>query len=110
MRITHRTNTRFAGDICLCLANLRKGKDTTMTSDLVAPFNEERTWILTEALGPMTGLHVYTRSITVARESIFFLGRNGVKKSLGLISDDRNLLGNFSGSSSEVRLDDQPKT
>jgi len=81
-----------------------------MTSDLVAPFNEERAGLLTEVLERMTGLQVYQRSITVTRESIFFLGRNGVKKSLGLITDDQNLLGNFNGSSSEIRLEDQPKT
>src|SRR5262245_30842642 len=81
-----------------------------MTSDLVAPFNEERAGLLTEVLDRMTGLHVYKRSITVTRESICFLGRNGVKKSLGLISDDQNLLGNFNGASSEIRLEDQPKT
>ena len=81
-----------------------------MTSDSVAPLNEERARLLTEFLERTAGLQIYTRSLALARNSIFFLGRSGVNKSLGLITDDEILLGNFSGSSTEIRLDDQPKT
>src|SRR5262245_11081637 len=91
-------------------SKLTERENTTMTSDSVAPLNEERARLLTEFLERNSSLHIYTRSIAVAQNSIFFLGRSGVNKSLGLITGNETLLGKFSGSFTGIQLDGQPKT
>jgi tagaturonate epimerase len=81
-----------------------------MNSDFAAPLDEERARHLSDFLEQTADLHIYRRSFVVSQNAIFFLGRKDVSKSLGLISEDESLLGNFSGSATEIRLDDQRKT
>jgi tagaturonate epimerase len=89
--------------------------DTTLlnyleSSDLAAPMCDDETRIYTGMLGEAIGWHIYPRSLTASKKTIFFLGRKGRNKSLGVISDNHELLGRFNGASTEVWLNGHPKT
>ncbi len=72
------------------------------TTGLTAPLPEAEAQLVAEALGERVGLRVYPRSITAAQRALFFLGRKGEKKSLGVISADEALRSKFQGVSSEI--------
>ncbi len=89
--------------------------DTTLlnyleSSDLAAPMLDDGAQIYTRMLGEAIGWQIYPRSLTASKKTIFFLGRKGRNKSLGVISDNNELLGRFNGTSTEVWLNGHPKT
>ncbi len=81
------------------------------TPNLAAPLPEAEAQLVARMLGEAVGLQVYSRSIAAAQHALFFLGRKGEKKSLGVISADEALRGKFQGVSSEIVLaDGRPMT
>lgn len=73
--------------------------------ELADPLDESEAAGLASALSDSSGLQVYPRSITNARNAVFFLGRKGSDKSLGIIHSDSNLPAGFSGSSQKINID-----
>jgi hypothetical protein len=61
-------------------------------------------------LGDLSGLRVYPRSITAGQNTVFFLGRRGSTKSLGIVSAASASLAGFQGSSQTVQVDGQSLT
>jgi tagaturonate epimerase len=58
--------------------------------------------------GEACGLEVYPRSVTAARSSLFFLGRRGGRKLLGVLSSDAGVRAVFDGAETAVRVNDAP--
>jgi len=73
--------------------------------ELADPLAENDAAQLASTLGDSSGLRIYPRSITCARNAVFFLGRKGSNKSLGIIHSDSASPGNFQGSSQSVNID-----
>src|SRR5262249_17009664 len=73
--------------------------------ELADPLDESEAARLASALSDSSGLQVYPRSISCARNAVFFLGRKGPDKSLGIVHSDSNLPGGFSGSSQKINTD-----
>src|SRR5215510_2811095 len=63
--------------------------------ELVNPLAEDEAAQSASALSDSSGLHVYPRSITCARNAVFFLGRRGSDKSLGIVHSDSNPPGDY---------------
>lgn len=57
-----------------------------------------------QALGAMTGLAVYPLSITAAQQRLYFLGRKGTEKCLGVVARNEAVLSGFDGVSSSISL------
>src|SRR5215510_6955746 len=80
---------------------------------LADPLVEDEAEQLASELSDSSGLQVYPRSIACARNAVFFLGRRGSDKSLGIVHSDSNppaggILGfplGFHGSSQKTDLD-----
>src|SRR5262249_26406074 len=73
--------------------------------ELSRPFDEYEAAQLASALSDSSGLRVYPRSISCARNAVFFLGRKGSNKSLGIVHSDSNPPGSFHGSSQNVDVE-----
>src|SRR6266498_80839 len=73
--------------------------------ELSRPLDENEAAQLASALSDSSGLQVYPRSIACARNAVFFLGRKGSDKSLGIVHPDSNPPGDFHGSSQKTDLD-----
>jgi hypothetical protein len=84
--------------------------DTTLlsflkSSESSAPPAEKEAERLAAALSGLCGSLVYPRSMAHARGALFFLGRQGSHKSLGIISADLTVGGGFQGKSQTVNID-----
>ncbi|HEV2668568.1 MAG TPA: tagaturonate epimerase family protein, partial [Blastocatellia bacterium] len=73
--------------------------------ELVDPLAENEAAQLASALGDSSGLRVYPRSISCARNAVFFLGRKGSEKSLGMVHSDSNPPGGFQGTSQRINVE-----
>src|SRR5262245_45424537 len=82
--------------------------------ELSHPFDEYEAAQLALALSDSSGLRVYPRSISCARNAVFFLGRKGADKSLGIVHSDSNPPGGFPlgfhGSSQKINIDGHSST
>src|SRR5262245_16788987 len=79
---------------------------TCLTSDeLAAPLAESESSQLASLMSGLCGQPVYPRSITAARHSLYFLGRKGPDKLLGIISEYSASPGGFQGSSQTINVD-----
>jgi hypothetical protein len=96
-----RTNT-FSLENRLMNATLLK---CLKSYELSRPFDEYEAAQLASALSDSSGLRVYPRSISCTRNAVFFLGRKGSNKSLGIVHSDSNPPGSFHGSSQKVDVD-----
>lgn len=72
------------------------------SSDLAPALSESVAQQLATELRLLSGLLVYPRSLTVTQNTLFFLGRNGDKKQLGIVSFDHNLSSKFSGETEAI--------
>jgi len=61
-------------------------------------------------LGELSGLKVYARSITVAQQTLFFLGRQSDQKYLGVLSANSSPADTFEGETKAVSLDGKALT
>src|SRR5215470_6492006 len=81
--------------------------------ELADPLVEDEAAQLAWALSDSSGLRVYPRSIACSRNAVFFLGRRGSDKSLGIVHSDSNPPGGFPldfppgfhGSSQKINVD-----
>src|SRR5262245_16301399 len=77
--------------------------------ELADPLAEDEAAQLASSLSDSSGLQVYPRSISCARNAVFFLGRKGSNKSLGIVHSDSDPPGDFPlgfhGSSQKVNID-----
>src|SRR5262245_8096818 len=73
--------------------------------ELADPLDENEAAQLASVLGDSSGLRVYPRSIACARNSVFYLGRKGSEKSLGIVHPNSNPPGDFDGSSQKINID-----
>src|SRR4030095_5263580 len=73
------------------------------------PLAEDEAVQLASALSDLSGLLVYPRSISCARNAVFFLGRHWSDRSLGIVHSDSNSPGGFPlgfhGSSQKINID-----
>jgi tagaturonate epimerase len=74
-------------------------------NELAEPLDESEAAGLASALSDSSGLQVYPRSITSAGNAVFFLGRKGSDKSLGIIHSDANPPAGFPGPSQKINID-----
>jgi hypothetical protein len=74
-------------------------------SELSAPLEDNEAGRLAATLSAMAGSLVYPRSMALAGNAFFFLGRHGSNKSLGIISADSTVGGGFQGKSQTINLD-----
>src|SRR5262245_52236911 len=84
--------------------------DTTLlnslkSSESSAPPEEKEVERLAATLSGLCGSLVYPRSMARARGALFFLGRQGSYKSLGIISADSAVGGGFQGKSQTINID-----
>src|SRR5262245_53603098 len=80
------------------------------SGELAAPFAESDAPQLAAVLSALCRMLVYPRSLAAARHAIFFLGRKGSDKCLGILSADPALPGGFQGSSQTINADGQSLT
>ena len=77
--------------------------------ELADPLVEDEAAQLASELSDSSGMRVYPRSIACARNAVFFLGRRGSDKSLGIVHSDSNPPGGFPlgfhGSSQKINID-----
>ncbi|MGH9939953.1 MAG: tagaturonate epimerase family protein [Blastocatellia bacterium] len=78
--------------------------------ELADPLAEDEAAQLALTLGDSSGLQIYLRSIARVRNAVFFLGRKGPEKSLGIVSADAALSGKFQGESRTINGDGQSAT
>ncbi len=78
--------------------------------ELADPLAENEASKLASTLSDSSGLQVYPRSIACASNAVFFLGRKGPDKLLGIVSTDAALLGKFQGQSQTINVDGQSAT
>ena len=69
----------------------------TRNAALAAPLNESDANALAAQIGAANGLHIYPRSLTSGHHALFFLGRKGTTKLLGVISANAETLARFQG-------------
>jgi tagaturonate epimerase len=79
--------------------------DCLKSYELADPLDESEAARLASALSDSSGLRVYPRSISCARNAVFFLGRKGSNKSLGIVHSDSNPPGDFRGPSQKANID-----
>ncbi len=90
------------------LLNLLKSSELSnseKSSELSAPLAENQAEKIAATLSGLSGFTVYPRSIAHTRGAVFFLGRNGASKSLGIISADPSDNGEFQGSTQTINID-----
>ncbi len=75
------------------------------TAALAPPLADREAQQLAGELGGLSEMQVYPGSITVAQGTIFFMGRRGVDKHLGLLSDGPIPVGEFAGRSATASVD-----
>ncbi|HKC89426.1 MAG TPA: hypothetical protein VKG02_25815, partial [Blastocatellia bacterium] len=80
------------------------------SDELAAPLAESDASQLASVLSVLCGPLVYPGSITAARHALFFLGRKGSDKWLGIVSADSASPGGFQGSSQAINVDGQSLT
>jgi tagaturonate epimerase len=73
--------------------------------ELADPLDGNEAAGLASALSDSSGLQVYPRSITCAWNAVFFLGRKGSNKTLGIIHSESTTPAGFSGSSQKINID-----
>src|SRR5262245_9329619 len=73
--------------------------------ELADPLVEDEAAKLASELSDSSGLRVYPRSIACARNAVFFLGRKGSDKWLGIVHPDSNPPGGFQGSAQKINVD-----
>lgn len=71
---------------------------------LAAPLFAADSQAATQALGQITGLAVYPLSITAAQQQLYFLGRKGVEKCLGIVARNATDFSGFEGAGSTASL------
>jgi hypothetical protein len=76
--------------------------DCLQTTALAAPLPEGDAQALAQSLGEATGLSVYPGSLAAIQNSLFFLGRKGDRKLLGVASSGDAMPDRFDGASSEL--------
>ncbi len=83
---------------------------TYMATVALAPaLSEAEAGPMAAALEQLSGLHVYPRSITAIQNALFFLGREGERHRLGLLSAaDNPFQQEFTGQAKQVTLDGHP--
>ncbi|NOT60597.1 MAG: hypothetical protein HOP19_10280, partial [Acidobacteria bacterium] len=69
----------------------------TRNAALAAPLTESEANALAAQIGAANGLQVYPRSLTSGHHALFFLGRKGTTKLLGVISSNADTLARFHG-------------
>ncbi|MBS1790398.1 MAG: hypothetical protein JST85_21925 [Acidobacteria bacterium] len=74
------------------------------TNGLAAPLPAHEGNELAAELDELTGQQVYSRSITACDNAVYFLARDGERKSLGVISPDLQLHRKFEGERTEIVL------
>jgi tagaturonate epimerase len=80
------------------------------SDELAAPLAESEASQLASVLSALCGTLVYSRSMTAARHALFFLGRKGSDKWLGILSADPASPGGFEGASQAINVDGQTLT
>jgi hypothetical protein len=80
------------------------------TTNLAAPLAEAEAQRLAAELAELSGLQVYAASISAARQSLFFLGRQGNAKYLGILSAEAAVVDSFSGETQAVTVAGQALT
>jgi hypothetical protein len=81
------------------------------TNDLTPALPIEESLAAADELGRLSGLQVYSRSIAAAGKMLFFLGRQGANKSLGLLFPDSEEVGRgFDGEERVVALEGKDLT
>ncbi len=89
---------------------MSKGLDTEMQNEAIKPpLSPDEAEVYAGNLSSTACPYIYPRSIVVGGNALFFLGRAGGDKYLGVISEDRSLLNKFKGEKIELRLNGQPK-
>ncbi len=86
----------------IILETLQKSQPTSSYSE---PFAENDAASLASGLGELSGLSVYPRSVICKGNALFFLGRNGTKKYLGILSTSASPQAVFEGNLSTISLD-----
>src|SRR5262249_20120571 len=84
--------------------------DCLKSGELAAPLAESDDSQLASVLSALCGTLVYPRSMTAARHALFFLGRKGSDKWLGIISAASASPGGFQGSPQAINVDGQSLT
>jgi hypothetical protein len=84
--------------------------DSLKSAELAAPFAEGEASRIASSLTDASEMKVYPRSLTAARQALFFLGRTGANKRLGVISADPAAPAGLRGSSQPISLDGQSLT
>ncbi len=79
-------------------------------TELAAPLPESEAQSLASALGSVSGLTVYPASLTATQNTLFFLGRQGTTKRLGIVSASDALSRNFQGEVLDVTVAGQSLT
>ena len=72
---------------------------------LASPLSESTGQVLAAELGALSGLQVYTRSITATHRSMFFLGRQDHNKFLGILCAGSTWQSKFTGQTTAVSPD-----
>lgn len=80
------------------------------TTNLAPSLAEAEAQSLAAELANLSGLHVYPASISAIRQSLFFLGRQGSAKYLGILSTGASPAESFSGESTAVTVAGQSLT
>lgn len=79
-------------------------------TNLAPPLAETEAQLVVARLEELSGLQVYTRSITAAQHTLFFLGRQSKEKYLGLLSAHSSPADTFEGESKTVSPDGKALT
>ncbi len=82
----------------------------TNSTDLAPALSESEAQSLAAELGQLSGLQIYPNSLTAQQQTLFFMGRNGEKKSLGILSANDSLSRNFTGEAKSVTVDGEALT
>jgi tagaturonate epimerase len=83
--------------------------DYVNTAALAPALPEGEAQVMAAELNQLSGLQVYARSITAAQRALFFLGRQGENKYLGILSGGA-LPGKFAGQAKPVSVDGTERT
>ncbi len=78
--------------------------------EVAPPPTDDASRQLAAELERLSGLQVYSSSITASKRSVFFLGRRGDEKFLGILCGDSTPGGDFSGKSKSVTVGGAKRT
>jgi hypothetical protein len=78
--------------------------------NLASPLADIEAQSLAAGLGELSNLSVYSRSISATQNTLFFLGRQGDQKFLGILSANASLADTFTGERKPVTVDGQGLT